>query len=340
MMDLEYKQNNWIKFIDRKFSETTWGQLMFLYRSFKMSHDYINAELDEIIECTSLNQIHRFRFTHVLLRLMSNIETLLAMLFVFHKKDLRSFGKIMLRYNQKKHIEPVIGEILDGLLEKKSLVFGFPEIKYLDISKKYKQFVYDVFIEATKEYVHKIKGFIEFYQNNRSAYGKLKHGLMFTFEEMIKTRDKVLITYDRYGKDEFFRGAECYRPPVNPSPPELDWFNLVSLIRQDVETFRWYRSLSEDILRISHYIIRNYLNFGTNCGEDYLPKGIEEMLQSKKDLVKLEKYKNIKNLIEPRMHLPSLELNVVVSFEGEAAKKLTDHWKSIHVSNHWYPPKK
>ncbi len=203
-----------------------------------------------------------------------------------------------------------------------------------------RKFLHELFQLVAEEYNRILLQLCRFYQNHRSAYNKLKHGLMFALIQMETGQDvvKTVMTYDRYDKEEFYRLADCYRPPKNPSPPGMDWFNLVSYLLQESHVFEKYKYVNSMVWKLAKTLIRNYFDFGSNCGRDYLPEGVDDILQSRNMLRELDRYKEIKNRLYPKMISLSITQEIIHNLREEAYRKTTEHWNANQISNHWYPP--
>jgi len=334
----ESKKGTWKQFVAQEVTLPTWAELVFLHKSFQKNCEYVKTESTAFVDQHATTLVGRFRAMHVLVTLMVMIETLLAMTFVLSRRRLKSFAHDMLRYGNNQ-IDQVIDDIRAGELDDRSYtVFGLPNPKYLMLSGDDRRFVHELFVDISKNYLAVLGQIGDFYDNHRSAYGKLKHGLMFDFSELnggTSASTKIMVTYDRNEKN-VLRG-EHYRPPKNPSPPGLDWFNVVSLISQSRATCEKYVELSDSILKLAHGIIGNYLRLSWNCRRDYLPVGVEEMLRSRNEQDRLRRYEEIKRSLEPLVYVPSTVMNIEQRFHGRAAERISADFRDKHVSVHWYP---
>jgi hypothetical protein len=338
-LDRREKEEKYQEFIASKFSLTTWMQLHFLYKSFGINHSYIELELNELIKEERLSRIHRFRAIHVFSRLMSSIETLLAMIYIFSKRSLKSFGGKMLRYNLNQ-IDQVISDISNDRLSGKYQIFGFPKPSNIELPREDQRFLYELFLSLNKELLSFFKELAQFYQNHRSAYGKLKHGLMFHLDDL-KINNEIIhtvITLDRHEKNKLY--ADHYTPSTSPSPPGLDWYNLVTLVPQNRGIFKKYLDLNDLTLRLARYIITNYMDFASNCGKDYLPRGIESILQLKNEIKKLERYEKIKKEVQNRIHITNQWSFLQLEFKGEASRQILERWRTKQAAVFWHPLKK
>jgi len=333
-VDVNEKKLAHERYIRDAFTLPTFAQLGFLYGSFETNCQYIDEEIDNVTNSEPFALVHRFRALHVLFRLTANIETLLAMVYILSQKQLEDFGRIMLRYDQNM-IDQVINDIADAKIEQAYRVFGFPEPKGLDVSKDDRKFLHELFQLVAEEYNMILLQLCKFYQNHRSAYNKLKHGLMFALTEMETGQNvvKAVVTYHRYDKKNFFRLADCYRPPRNPSPPGMDWFNLVSYLPQERHILEKYKYVNAMVWKLAKRLIRNLFDLGSNCGRDYLPEGVDDVLQSRNMLRELDRYKEIKNRMAPKMLSLSIEQEFVHNLREEASKKTTEHWNTNLISN-------
>ncbi len=268
--------------------------------------------------------------------LMVMIETLLAMTFVLSRRGgLKSFARGMLRYDQNQ-VDQAIDDVCQGKVGYP--VFGLPKTGTISVAKHDQRFLHELFTDMAKNYCRVLMQFAQFYDNHRSAYGKLKHGLMFNFTELNDasgTSTKILVTFDRNEKTSM-RG-QYYRPSENPSPPGLDWFNVSCLIPLENTTYQMYSQLADSICRLAQGIIDNYLRYVTNCGQNYLPAGVEEMFSAESESQRLRRYEDIKRRLEPSMYLVSMTLNIEQIYREQAARRISADFAERHVSVHWYP---
>jgi hypothetical protein len=320
-----------------RMTRPTWAELNFLHKSFETNCGYIRTESTALVSQHDVSLVGRFRAMHVLFTLMVTIETLLAMTFVLSRRRLKSFARDMMRYDSNQ-IDQVIDDIRAGKLDGRYAVFGLPNPRYIALQNDDRRFIHALFLKMSENYLAVLREIGDFYDNHRSAYGKLKHGLMFDFSELnggTSTGTKVIVTYDRNEKGTL-RG-EHYSPQKNPSPPGVDWFNVVSLVPQEEATYEKYAELSDSILKLAQETVRNYLSLSWNRGRDYLPVGVDEMLRARNDTASLRRYEEIKKSLESFMYVPSSILNIECRFHKRAAERISADFRERYVSVHWYP---
>lgn len=333
------KKNRHRHFVDKYFTSPTWAQLHLLKTAFRDNHSYIQAELNDILKLEDRQSIHSFRAMYSFMRLMTSIETLLAMTYVLSKRSLKSFAQAILRYDLNQ-VDRIVNGIQSGRMNDNYLVFGLPNPKNISVAPDDRQFLHNVFTEIARQYVEDLVIVAKFYHDHVGVYGKMKHGLMVHFTEVESPAGKIkaVMTWDRHDKVAM-RGS-CYRPPKNPSPPDVDWFNVVSLLPQDTGTLSRYISMAGLAFGLADEIIKNYSEFGSNCGRDYLPSGLESILKHRKDEGVMSRYLDLKKVLDQFFNRTRWKFEWKYTFSGDAAEFNLNKFKTGDVAVHWYPDRK
>jgi len=196
-------------------------------------------------------------------------------------------------------------------------VLGLPNLKFLSLSSKEREFLKKDFEGFQLSCLERIKRLVIFYDKFGIVYGKSKHGLAYTTGGMSELDTEITVfddssvqCYSRIDNADKMPDGYLVSHVSNSTPPmRRKYFNFVSVLTFRKELIEEINSAISDLKSLISFMCTNHAAYGSNCGKIYLPYNQESKLLVTSRKLETEndiKFFNcIAEKILPKMYLPS-----------------------------------
>jgi len=226
----------------------------------------------------------------------------------------------------------------------------FPEISKLNLNHEEANFLKRLFTDSCALLSKTITDLIDFYECNRIAYNKLKHGLsMLAGMKMMSPKgiefpSTVIYALDRWRNRK--PRCLCHKSGESLMPSGLEWYDTITLIPYWQHTFRKHSSIMTDLRLLIEYLTTNHLHWASNCGEDYFPlkrkaKGqFTPMiyLSYKLEGSMKEQFEHVVKKITDNMNIAEIQVTFNFNLPDRVMRKILSCFKTNSAATIWAPP--
>ncbi len=345
-MLIKEKKIKFKEFLKSEYSLTSFYYIQLFGRSFKLCTELVVLDgvlikfLDEgkikhNYDEDNLLAVKHMIFLSALSKIMILIESFLCISDSLIS-DFKNIPEKMLKYRQKT-IDKFIDKVKKGRLTIDDIwrIYGFPDTENLSLKDKEKAIVKEILTHSAEHIITFYKKIVKFYDNHRIPYNKFKHGLsIITGLKSLKEDYPLIAAIDRYRFEDIKKFKGSYISSKKMFFPDLEWFNLISLVPYGDETFKEYNDILSDLKRLVTSLVDNHFIRGVNLGTNYLPKNI---LTSKSfPERKFRKLKEIADTkIYPKMYIPHPIFKLELTIKGPLLKELKKHLEVNKIVTIW-----
>jgi len=190
-----------------------------------------------------------------------------------------------------------------------------------------------------------LNAIIDFYEKNEILYWKFRHGLSIIagfklVSQPIDVLPSILWAIDRLSK----KPSSICLEATDLLPPELRWFNTISILPYSAKTFQHYSSILSDLRNLARYIINNQILWAINCGEDYFPMEKQPtglwtptVYTTPNGSSLWEKCESIIPKITSNTYVIDSLLDFTLNLKGKALENVAECLKQEKVATIWSP---
>lgn len=223
-----------------------------------------------------LLRVKHFILLDALAKIMMLIEGVLVLCAGLSecKARRRRISFLMARYKPKQ-INEFIESFKNNSIDLWKLA-SLPSLEKLQencgLTAEEKENIRELFDNSCNAVRNALNALIDFYEKNKVLYWKFKHGLSIIagfklVSQPINNLSSISWAIDRVPR----KPSSAYFEATNLLPPELLWFNTISILSYSEKTFKHYSSILSDLRSLVRYIVNNRILWTINCGEDYFP---------------------------------------------------------------------
>jgi len=311
------------------------------------------GEVDAGLSAEEQSEVKNFVLLDGLAKIMMVIEGFFALCEAVSnpKKGYRHLARSM-AYYPTQDINDFIERLKRQEVNLRTL-FRFPDAAKLKLESEELVFIEKKFNDSCQLLEKTIREIVEFYECNRIAYNKFKHGLSIIAGMKMTPKDPVegefpsmlLYALQRSGKRE--PPCLCHKSKESFMPEGLEWYDTVSIIPHWANTFKKYGNMMINAVLMVEHVTQNHLDWASNCGEDYFPlkwmgKGQYRpilYLPYKLEGSDKEMHERIVSKIVSNMNIAEKTFKWDFNITGEVMEKIFACFAANQVATLWGPPK-